>query len=144
MIEPTYLYTEGDSRTDPANPDALDELVEITTTGYQAAEQRPLAAFMLTLDQGASSASARQSPVSPSSLLNSRYVALSWLTLFTPSMVEHYGREILLSAPAYHTEELDDGAIVLLCNDKPLDIDTDCQDVADHIDIPTFRELLQQ
>jgi hypothetical protein len=39
---------------------------------------------------------------------------LTWLSIFPPPLVDTYGREELLSAPAWHVEELDDGSILLV------------------------------
>ena len=69
-----------------------------------------------------------------------RVVAGPGRMIFTPPMVENYGREILLSAPASEVRELDDGAIVVLCHDD-VDWETDCRDVAEHIGLPAHEDI---
>lgn len=44
--------------------------------------------------------------------------------LFGPEMVEEYGREWLLDAPAWKRTELDDGGIMLVASPDPTDYGT--------------------
>lgn len=48
-----------------------------------------------------------------------------------------------MSAPVYRTEELDDGAISLVCHEKSLDSEADCRDVADGIGFSLRRDPAQ-
>jgi len=56
-------------------------------------------------------------------------------------MVEHYGRETLLSAPAWKVEELDDGAILVVCHDDVAEWNADCSDVAEHLGLPWYKDV---
>lgn len=47
----------------------------------------------------------------------------AWIMLFSPEMVDHYGRDWLESLPADHTETLDDGGILIVTNEDAGDID---------------------
>lgn len=78
-------------------------------------------------------------PVSRESLAENRIEWVSWLMLFSPEMVEEYGREWLLSAPAWERRELDDGAILLVTTPDPTDWNTAPQarqDLADYFELP--------
>ena len=46
-----------------------------------------------------------ETPVDSESLQKGRFNYLVWVTVFTPRMVETYGRDNLLSAPAWRTYE---------------------------------------
>jgi len=58
--------------------------------------------------------------------------------LFSPELVEEYGRAWLLSAPAWERRELDDGAILLVTTPDPTDWNTAPQarqDLATYFDL---------
>jgi|AntDeeMinimDraft_5_1070356.scaffolds.fasta_scaffold00231_13 hypothetical protein len=61
-------------------------------------------------------------PVTPESLAEDRIEYASWLMGFPPSIVETYGRETLLSAPAWQTSELPDGGVVILATENPTNV----------------------
>jgi len=63
-------------------------------------------------------------PATGESIANNRIADVSWLTLFAPELVDEYGREWLLSAPAWKRQELDDGGIMLVASPDPTDYDT--------------------
>lgn len=63
-------------------------------------------------------------PVTDKSLDDDRIAEVSWLMLFGPEMVEEYGREWLLDAPAWKRTELDDGGIMLVASPDPTDYGT--------------------
>jgi hypothetical protein len=140
-IGPWHLYGEDGMRTDTIDKGSLNELIRILETGYYATNQHLLAVYGQPPDQRHFEDMARHPPFTAKSLAHDEYEALSWLTLFTPSMVETYGREKLLSAPAHRIEELDDGAVLIVCHKKPLDPDTNCREVADHIGLPLLQDL---
>ncbi|MFA9428149.1 hypothetical protein [Natronorubrum sp. A-ect3] len=140
-MDPDYLYDSDDDVTDPADEAALEELIDIVRLGYHATDDTPLAVYASTPKQRFYRSEAEQPPFTARSLARDEYACLSWLTVFTPPMVETYGRETLRSAPAYRTRELDDGAIVLVCHDRPFDWDADCRAVADHIGLPLLQDL---
>ncbi|WP_265109404.1 hypothetical protein [Halosolutus halophilus] len=141
-VRPSFLYEKDDRITDSLDDEALDTLIESVSTGYTATDDRPIAIYVETPKHRFYEGEVKQPPVTAESLTHDEYACLSWLTVFTPPMVETYGRETLLSAPAYRIEELDGGAIILVCHDKPLDWDTDCRAVADHIGLPLLQDLM--
>jgi hypothetical protein len=141
-VRPAFLYGENEYTTDSLNDEALDTLIECIGTGYTATDDRPLAIYAETPKHRFHLGEVKQPPVTAESLAHEEYACLSWLTVFTPPMVETYGRETLLSAPAYRVEELEDGAIVLVCHDKPFDWDTECRAVADHVGLPLLQDLI--
>ena len=78
-------------------------------------------------------------PVSQESLADNRIDAVSWLMVFSPELVEEYGHEWLLSAPAWERRELDDGAIMLVTSHDPTNwnkASTARQDLANYFDLP--------
>ncbi|WP_435334876.1 hypothetical protein [Haloarchaeobius sp. TZWWS8] len=48
----------------------------------------------------------------------------TWLMVFSPSMVEQYGREWVRDLPAAHIEEFDDGAILVIATDEFVNLDS--------------------
>lgn len=141
VVGPSYLYDQEDRITDPVDDEALETLVDVIGIGYHAADERPVALYVETPKHRFYQGEAEQPPFTAESLLRDEYTCLAWVTLFTPPMVETYGRETLLSAPAYRTVELDDGAIIVVCHDTPLDWNAECRDVADHIGLPLLQDL---
>jgi len=61
-------------------------------------------------------------PVTAESLTEDRIEYASWLMAFPPSLVDTYGQETLLSAPAWQTSELPDGGVVLLATETPTNV----------------------
>jgi len=62
--------------------------------------------------------------------------ALGWLTVFPPAAVQRYGRDAVLSAPAWVVRELADGGVMLVTNPTPVDFGAVAQtthDVAEHL-----------
>ena len=77
-------------------------------------------------------------PVSQESLADNRIEAVSWLMVFSPELAEKYGREWLLSAPAWERREFDDGAIMLVASPDPTDwneASTARRDLANYFDL---------
>jgi len=58
-------------------------------------------------------------PISEQGLANGRIDSPTWLMIFTPEMVDEYGREWLLNLPADRIEELDDGTILVCTTTRP-------------------------
>lgn len=143
LYSPLVLYDfhVDDLGEDGLDREKLDALVEMVRVGYEATEERPLAAYVETPKHLLQQSDAELPPFTAESLLRDEYEYLSWGTVFTPPMVEHYGRERLRSAPAWRVTELDDGAIFVACHDRPLDWDADCRDVAEHLGLPSFEEI---
>ena len=78
-------------------------------------------------------------PVSQESLADNRIEAVSWLMVFSPELVEEYGRKWLLSAPTWERRELDDEAIMLVTSPDPTDwikALTARQDLVNYFDLP--------
>lgn len=141
VVGPSYLYESEDEISESLTDEALETLIEIVSTGYHATDDRPFAVYAETPKHRFYQGEAAQPPFTAVSLSHDEYSCLSWLTVFTPAMVETYGRDALLSAPTYRTEELDDGAILIVCHNKPLDPDTNCRDVADSIGLSLLQDL---
>ncbi|GAB3022465.1 hypothetical protein [Natronobiforma cellulositropha] len=114
----------------------VTEILELVTLGYEATDEPPYVAYSITPDMPYIG----RPPITAASLANAELTHLCWLTVFTPPLVETYGRETLLSAPAWHVEELEDGAIILVCHDDPT-WETSLQPVADHIGLPAPEEI---
>jgi hypothetical protein len=109
------------------------EYIYLSVDGYQYA-------YGLDVEHQHKLASDREPgiPVSQESLADNRIEAVSWLMVFSPGLVEEYGREWLLSAPAWERRELDDGGIMLVTNPDPTDWNeaaAACQDLANYFDL---------
>ena len=73
---------------------------------------------------------------------------LYWLTIFGPPYVDHFGRERLLSVPAFRVEELPYGGIWIQLSESPLDFLEDYdrvnavrQRAKEHLDRDSFFNL---
>ena len=133
-----YLKGGEEHPLDVGSDEPLEELLDILKFCYTATEDRPVAVYSTTPD---TPLDLRKPPITAESVANGRLTYLPWLTIFTPDMVDEYGRETLLSAPAWHVEELDDGSILLVCHNHVKNWDQDCNSVSQHIDLPSYREL---
>lgn len=71
-------------------------------------------------------------PVTASGLDAGRLDDVTWLTVFTPPFLETYGEYAIRSAPAWHCEGFDDGALALLTVADPTDPNGD-DDVREHL-----------
>lgn len=141
-----YIASEPDVRSNDGSEDGtseaqLEAFVEMVKTGYACTDERPIAVYAPSPEQHFLLGDAGQPAFSARSLSNGRLLCLPWLTVFTPPMVEAYGRELLLSAPASRIEELDDGAVLVVCHDSPLDHEVDCRDVAEHLGMEDCRDV---
>ena len=115
----------------------VTEIIEVVKTLYLATGVSPLAAHVAPawLDNYIRREDAP--PFTAESLANDRYEYLSWLTVFSPPVVETYGRETLLDAPAYHVEELTDGSVLIITDEDPYS-PSEYENVADHIGIESY------
>lgn len=98
-----------------------DAFVDILRETYFALDPQP--SVIYTMPESMRMAivdSIGETPVDSESLQKGRFNYLVWVIVFTPRMVETYGREPLLSAPAWRTYEWDDGSIVLVSSADPL------------------------
>jgi hypothetical protein len=116
----------------------VKEIIEVAKTLYLATGVSPLAAHVAPawLDNHIHREDAP--PFIAESLANDRYEYLSWLTVFSPPVVETYGRETLLEAPAYHVEELADGSILVVVTKDPSVPEAYDESIADHIGIESY------
>lgn len=75
-------------------------------------------------------------PVTVESLADHRIEYACWLMGFPPSIVETYGRETLLSTPAWQTSELSDGGIVILATENPTNVSKpETRAIDQHLDL---------
>ncbi|WP_336358963.1 hypothetical protein [Haloarcula sp. CGMCC 1.6347] len=133
-----YLKGGADHPLDVGSDEPLRELLDILKFCYTTTEERPIAVYSTTPD---TPLDLRKPPITAESVANSRFTYLPWLTILPPAMVEEYGRETVLSTPAWHVDELDDGSVLLVCHNDIVDWDKDCRTVAQHIGLPSYREL---
>jgi len=61
-------------------------------------------------------------PATSESIADSRIIAPTWVMLFTPAMVEEYGREWLLDLPVDRIDDLPDGGLLIVCTEQLLDV----------------------
>jgi hypothetical protein len=149
LYSPLVKYFLADSQyldgrvhtTDISHTAPLEQFIELVIIGYQATEQKPAAVYAESPPHNHWIGQSEIPPFTAESLAHDQYHHLSWLTIFTPPMVEHYGRETLLSAPAWKVEELEDGAILVVCHDDVAEWRTDCHDVAEHIGLPWYTNI---
>ena len=99
-----------------ADPTVVKDTIDLVAEIYLATEERPAFVYGMAkkmpevlsdLDDYPVDASQRGQAVTEINFL-------TWLSIFPPPLVDTYGRERLLSAPAWHVEELDDGSILLV------------------------------
>lgn len=102
---------------DPARP--TGGILDLVKTIYTVLEDPP--AFGYGLDPSHLEDPTRELPVTTGSIDSTRLREVSWLMLFPPSYVDVYGREMLLDAPVWRAEELDDGAILLVATENPVE-----------------------
>lgn len=67
-----------------------------------------------------------KSPTTSEALAKNRIVCPRWLMLFTPEMVDEYGREWLLDLPADRFDELHDGGLLVVSTERLV---TDPEDI---------------
>ena len=124
--------------------DATLELAEMVKTLYLATGVSPLAAYVAPSWLNEIINTRDAPPFTAESLAKDRYEYLSWLTVFSPPMVETYGRETLLDAPAYHVEELDDDSVLIVAVEDPMDRHgskkSEYKEIGNYIGINTYFE----
>lgn len=116
-------------------------MLQLVKAVYRATDTPP--AYVYGLSYGHSEVirrGARELPITEADLAENRICGPSWLMLFPPALVETYGREVLLNAPVWHAEELDDGAILLVVVENPAELGTpDLDEVAEYFHLPTYE-----
>lgn len=124
---------EAESNRGPE--DVTKDLIDLVTFLYSATEEKPRFAYGVTgLHQEHLAGNEMPLPVTAESLSENRIEYATWLMLFPPAMVETYGRTTVLSAPVWETEELDDGAIIVVASSKPF-VDADMGRIDEHFDL---------
>lgn len=126
---------------DVSGDEALSELLTLLRVAYNQVSPKPVAVFSQDPNHAFNIRMIGGPPITAESLANDRLRYLPWLAVFPPAMVESYGRETLLSAPAWKVEELDDGAILIVCHDDIDDWQADGRAVADHIGLPWYEDI---
>jgi len=120
LDEEQYFEGGPDHPFGVAEGEPVEQFAEMVATGYEATDNPPLAACAVTPSERAA-IDAGHTPFTAESLSRGEYESLSWITVFTPPMVETYGRETLLSAPAWETRALTDGAVLVVGHGDPHD-----------------------
>jgi hypothetical protein len=144
----TYSINPNNKLRDSSNTSAgtvdtelVEQFAKMVAIGYESTEQTPLAAYAQTPVHSSAIFAAGEPPATAESLAHNKYEHLSWVTVFTPPMIETYGRETLLSAPAWQIRELDNGAILVVSYQNPFDPNPDKkEDVADYIGLKSFPD----
>lgn len=87
---------------------------------YFAADHRPSFAYGLqhSFAAGISMYGGRQ-PVDAAATARDSINYAVWLNVFSPRLVETYGRETLLSAPTWHVDEFGDGSVLVVSTPNP-------------------------
>lgn len=132
-----YLRGGPDHPLDVETDEPLREFLDIITTSYAATDTRPTVVYSMTPD---TPLGLRKPPITAELIAKGQLSYLPWLTIFSPPMVEEYGKDTLLSAPAWTTEELPDGSVLVVCHDDVIAWDVDCHSVADHIGLEPYHE----
>lgn len=153
-LRPSDSLGGSDTRTAPAIPslqlvlvaeeltwseypttEMVERMLELVKAVYRATETPPSYVYGLTpghadiIRRGD-----REHPVTEDDLEANRIRGPTWLMLFPPAIVETYGREFLLDAPVWRAEGLDDGAVLLVVVENPMELGTpDLEAVADYI-----------
>jgi hypothetical protein len=102
------------------DPDVLLGLIEEI---YEAASPAPLYVYVLDHGQAAVTEAGERRPVTEETILDDRINDVSWAMLFPPRLVDVYGEAFLRDAPAWRTDTLDDGGVMLVAGPAPTDID---------------------
>lgn len=116
---PTDIY-EGFGREHYDLDEQIEDLLELVKFVYSELRDRVLIVSGLSAPHGEQIVlEGMPPPVTEESLARNEIEYTSWLTIFPLAFVETYGKETLLSAPAWHSEELDDGAVLLVAYKNP-------------------------
>jgi hypothetical protein len=102
----------------------VDDAVDLIKKVYLATEERPAFVYGMSKNMPGVVKELGSYPIPASQAGEdvSEIQFVSWLSIFPPSLVDMYGRERLLSAPAWHVEELDDGSILLVGWKDPTEV----------------------
>lgn len=131
--EPQPFYDAG-SPSDPAAQEAARDIVDLVRLAYSATSEPPRFVYGVTDLHKELLGNDLPLPVTAESLAANEIEYATWLMVFPPAMVETYGRDQLLSAPAWHTEELDDGAVLIVSTAAPIG-DGETEAIDEHLGI---------
>lgn len=125
-----FAYLDEDEE-----PTVVKDTIDLVTEVYLATETRPAFVYGMTEGVRQSFADRDEYPISQSMVGKevTEIDHVTWLSIFPPALVDTYGRERLLSAPAWHVDELEDGAIVVVNWDDPTRIEPN--DLHDHLQL---------
>lgn len=121
--DPQPFHDALDARDESALAESAVDLLELAEAAYSGGPNRPK--FVYGVSGPHFSRLVENDvppPVTPESLAADRIEYASWLMGFPPSIVETYGRETLLSAPAWQTAELPDGGVAILATENPTNV----------------------
>ena len=102
------------SKTTPETKATAETILRIIEAVYLGCESRPRFGYALTTYGTDIIPLMDRCPVDQKSLAKNAINYTTWITVFSPTLVETYGRETLLDAPVWRAEEWDDGAIALV------------------------------
>lgn len=91
-------------------------------TIYHASQGRPAFAYAVQYNVDNAIVEIGTPPVDADAIADDRINYAVWLNVFPPPLVETYGKETLLSAPVWRTDEWDDGSILLVAYEDPMSL----------------------
>lgn len=116
-----HVYFVEDPTYDESVPERLERLLDIVQDVYFAGDVRPAYVFGVPYHISGLLAESEGKPVGAETLANDEINFTLWLNVFSPPLVETYGRERLLDAPVWRVEEWKDGSILVVTDEQPLD-----------------------
>lgn len=134
-IDELLFREAAESEAAPSLETRLDDAVELVTELYLATDDRVRVGYGVPAYHVEAILDGLVGlPATGESLTEDAIEYASWLTVFPPELVESYGRDTLLSAPAWRVEELPDGGVLLVAYERPDRPDGDALDaVHDHL-----------
>lgn len=93
--------------------DRITNVIDLVKESYLRLQPVYVYGYGATPDYSYVSASVREA------IENGDLPELYWLAVFPPALVSHIGRDRLLSAPAWKTELLEDGAVIVVVYQNP-------------------------
>lgn len=116
----------------------VEGLLEFAIRLYDILDPRPTYVYGLDVGHAEAIGSFFGRPADPAELTDDRISDTSWLMVFPPDLVDSYGRDFLLAAPAWRSNEREDGSIVIVSWADPTDIeaiDANRNVIRDYFDI---------
>lgn len=122
--EPTIeLRIDTDELRLSDRTDRVAAVCNLVVDIYNVLDSRPTYVYGLDPAHAEAVGSFFGIPAEATALAADRISDVSWLMLFPPDLVESYGREFLLNAPAWRTDELDDGSILVVSWENPTNVE---------------------